>query len=282
MKLIAQAKLQTTDEQKQSLLTTLQTANAACNTISEQAWATHTLHQYALQKLCYYAIKVRFGLTAQVVVCCIAKVADAYKLDKKTKRTFKPTGAIAFDDRILHWYLDKSFVSIWTTSGRQKIPFVCGERQRQLLATRQGESDLILVNGIFYLLAVCNVEEPEPFIPTGVLGIDMGVVNIAVDSDGEIHAANQINNVRYRHRRLRAKLQSKGTKSAKRLLKKLSGKEARFAKHTNHCLSKHLVAKAVDTKRAIALEDLKGINMRTTPTDHYQHPENSRFSCLLI
>ncbi len=262
MKLIAQVKLQPTEDQRQVLLNTLQVANAACNAISEIAWTTHIFGQYKLQKIVYHSIKIQFSLTAQMVVRCIAKVANAYKLDRKTKHIFRPTGSIAFDDRILRWYIDKSFVSIWTTSGRQKIPFVCGERQQQLLTTRQGESDLVLTNGIFYLMAVCNVEEQEPFIPIGVLGVDMGIVNLAVDSDGEIYSASQVNNVRYRHRRLRTKLQKKNTKSAKRLLKKLSGKEARFARHTNHCLSKHLVAKAQCTKRAIALEDLKGINAR--------------------
>ncbi len=275
MKLIAQVKLQPNNEQKQSLLSTLQTANAACNAISEQAWATHTFRQYDLHKHTYHAIKAQFGLTAQMVVRCISKVADAYKLDKKTKRTFKPTGSIAFDDRILRWYLDKSLVSIWTASGRQKIPFVCGEQQRKLLQTRQGESDLVLTKGEYFLMAVCNVEEAEPIMPTGVLGVDMGVTNIAVDSDGEIYAANQINNVRYRHRRLRTKLQKKGTQSAKRLLKKLSGKEARFGSHTNHVISKHLIAKAQDTKRAIAVEDLTGINLRTTVR---HHQKATRFS----
>ena len=67
-----------------------------------------------------------------------------------------------------------------------------------------------------------------------------------------------------RHHRLRAKLQAKGTRSAKRKLKRLSGKERRFAKDTNHCISKKLVAKAKDTNRAIALEDLGGIRERIT------------------
>ena len=45
--------------------------------------------QYALHNLAYHPIKGETGLTAQVMVRCIAKVADAYKLDKRRKRTFK-------------------------------------------------------------------------------------------------------------------------------------------------------------------------------------------------
>ena len=40
---------------------------------------------------------------------------------------------------------------------------------------------------------------------------------------------------------LRSKLQAKGTVSAKRHLKRLSGKQMRFSKNLNHCISKKLV-----------------------------------------
>src|SRR5690606_35674498 len=57
--------------------------------------------------------------------------------------------------------------------------------------------------------------------------------------------------------------QSKGTKSAKRKLRRVSGREARFRTDTNHRISKYLVEKAKGTGCAIALEDLSGINQRT-------------------
>jgi IS605 OrfB family transposase len=47
-------------------------------------------------------------------------------------------------------------------------------------------------------------------------------------------------------------------------LKQLSGTESRFARDVNHRISKRLVAKAKDTNRAIALEDLQGIRERVT------------------
>ena len=264
MKLIAQVKLLPTPEQADALRYTLEQANAACRFVSDTAWETKTLRQYDLHHKCYQAIREQFGLSAQVAVRAIAKVADAYKLDRKTKRTFKTTGSIAYDDRILSWRLQDQTVSIWTVNGRLRIPFVCGERQLELLQTRQGESDLGLYKGLFFLSATCEVDEPKPIDVEGALGVDLGVVNIAVDSDGQVHSASHINNVRHRHRRLRAKLQGKGTRSAKRKLKRLSGKERRFAKDTNHCISKKLVAKAKDTNRAIALEDLEGIRSRVT------------------
>jgi IS605 OrfB family transposase len=262
MKLIAQLKLQPMPEQAAVLRRTLEAANAACNYISGVAWETRTFSKFALQKLCYEQVREQFGLSAQMTIRALAKVGDAYKLDKKAKRTFRPLASIAYDDRILSFALPKSEVSIWTLHGRLAIPFVCGERQRRMLAMRQGESDLLYHRGEWYLLVTCEVEEPEPLDVDDVLGVDLGVTNIATNSDGTTYSGSTIKRVRYRHRRLRNRLQKKGTLSAKRRLRRLAGQEARFAKDTNHTISKRLVREAQRTKRAIALETLKHIRTR--------------------
>ena len=55
-----------------------------------------------------------------------------------------------------------------------------------------------------------------------------------------------------------------GSKSSKRKLRRIAGREARFKRYTNQVISKELVAVAEGTKRAIVLEDLKGIRSRVT------------------
>src|SRR5215217_4380697 len=134
MRLTAAIQLLPTPQQADALTRTLETANAACDSISQLAWESSTFRQFALHKLTYQAVREMFGLAAQLAVRCIAKVADAYKLDRKTQPTFQPHGAIPYDERILSYNLKSSEVSIWTLDGRQAIPFVCGERQRELLA----------------------------------------------------------------------------------------------------------------------------------------------------
>jgi predicted transposase len=161
MKLIAQVRLYPTKEQYAALKQTLEVANAACNYISRRAWETQTFKRYPLQSLTYYEVRARFGLMAQVVIRCLAKVADAYRLDTQTSRTFRPLGSIAYDDRILSWYTEKNAVSIWTISGREHIPYGAGERQRELLAYRRGETDVVYFNGMFFLLAVCDIRDPD-------------------------------------------------------------------------------------------------------------------------
>jgi putative transposase len=261
MKLTAPLQLVLTADQHDTLVRTMTRANEACDYISQVAWDNQTFAQFKLHKLVYHVAKDRFGLSAQMVIRCISKVTDAYKLDNETQRTFRASGAIAYDERILTYNLKADTVSLWTLDGRLKnIPFRCGKRQRELLQTQQGESDLCLVRGKFYLNAVCNVEEPEPGDIGGVLGVDLGIVNLATTSDGESFCGKQLEALRQRHQALRLALQAKGTKSAKRHLKKLSGKQARFQKHENHIISKQLVAVAKGTNRALALEDLKGIS----------------------
>ncbi|WP_218024914.1 RNA-guided endonuclease InsQ/TnpB family protein [Nocardia pseudovaccinii] len=128
---------------------------------------------------------------------------------------------------------------------------------------RRGESDLVYRGGNWYLYATRDVPEPEPTHPTGgFFGVDLGIANIATTSDGAVHAGKHLNQVRHRNRRLRKRLQQKGTKSAKRLLRKVSGREKRFAADTNHRVSKTIVTEAQRTSRGIALEDLGGIRER--------------------
>ena len=262
MKLIAQVKLQPTPEQADALYNTLLAWNEAANYISNQAWEAQSFHAYDLHHANYYTVRQRFGLTAQAAIRVIAVVADAYKLDNRVKRTFRPLGSMTYDNRILSWSLSKSQVSIWTVNGRQKMPFVCGERQRRMLETLQGECDLVYRNGMYFLHQTVNVPEDETFNPDEWLGVDFGIANIAVDNDGTIYQGKSVKAVRYRQRQLRRKLQAKGTRSAKRRLQKLSGKEHRFVTNTNHVVSKQIVETAQRTARGIAVEDLKGIRQR--------------------
>jgi IS605 OrfB family transposase len=130
----------------------------------------------------------------------------------------------------------------------------------------RGQAELILQSGTFYLLLVAEIPENSPIAVSSFIGVDLGIKNIAVDSTGEVFSGAKINSIRRRNRKLRAKLQAKGTKSAKRLLKKRSKKERRFASDVNHCISKKLVEKAKDTRMGIALEDLKGIRKNSEKT----------------
>ncbi len=252
------------------LTATLRVCNAAANHVAQIAWDRRIFRNFSLRSVTYGDVRARFSLGAQAAQHTIKKVADAYNSGRPehrrtAKRSFRWSSAQPFDARNLSWDLADGTVSIWTVNGRAKsVPFVCADWQARLLEQcRIGESDLLYRKGALYLYATVDVpDSPMNEHPLGFLGVDLGIVNIATLSDGTNFSGSHVNRVRHQHRRLRGKLQQKGTRSAKRLLAKRSGREDRFAKDVNHRISKTIVAEAERTGHGIALEDLEGIRDR--------------------
>lgn len=278
-------KLLPTPEQASALEATLTACNEAATWVSSLAYEHGISRNFALRKLTYTQIRARWGLGAQATQHVIKKTCDAYvtlkanlkagnlgrpgskRYRKATEKpiTFRPEGAQPYDDRMLSWQIAQRRVSIWTLTGRVKdVKFTASVEQLATLALhRQGESDLVRRDGMWFLMATCDVPEaPLNTEPADFLGIDLGIINIATTSDGEILAGRCLNRTRARERTLRTKLQRKNTPSARRRLKKRRRKEARRAKDINHKIAKHVVAEAERTGRGIALEDLTGIRER--------------------
>lgn len=269
MKQTLLVKLAPTPEHHAALLHTLEVFNAACNQIAEVAFEHHLANKIELQKLVYYDIRQRFGLSAQMTIRAIAKVAEAYKRDKQIKPSFRPHGAMVYDERICNFpTVDR--VSLLTLDGRVVVPFRFGTYAEGMLQRRRGQCDLLYRtrSDTFFLAVTVDAPEPTPDEPRDYVGVDLGIITLAATSDGEFlnHTSGpkhaHINQVRARYSRFRQKVQHKGTKSSKRLLRKRSGREQRFAKDVNHCISKAIVSTAQGTSRGIALEDLKHIRER--------------------
>jgi IS605 OrfB family transposase len=260
-------------EEHAALLRTLEAFNAACNAVADVAFQPRIANKLALQPLVYYDIRERFGLSSQMAIRAIAKVSEAYKRDKRVKPTFRPHGAMTYDQRICSLPTPDR-VSLLTLDGRAVVPFRVGAYAEGMLQRTRGQCDLLYRkrSDTFFLAITVDAPEPTPDAASDSLGVDLGVITLAATSDGEFlnHSTGpkhaHINQVRARYSRFRQKLQQKGTKSAKRLLRKRSGREKRFAKDVNHCVSKAIVQTAKGTRRAVALEDLKHIRERAGQT----------------
>jgi putative transposase len=283
VKIVVQVKLLPDAGQATALEATLRAVNDAACHVSAVAFGRRVFREYELRKHVYGGLRAR-GLGAQAAQHVIKKTCHAYTTLRANIRagntgspgskrrvkaeskpiTFRPDAAQPYDDRCLSWQLDKRTVSIWTTSGRLRgVRLACSADALKTLALyRQGESDLVHRDGRWFLMATCDVPEAGQYEPDGFLGIDLGIANIATTSDGQIMAGRTVNRYRRRQLSLRRKLQAKGTRSAKRLLKKRARKEARFARDINHCIAKKIVTEAERTCRGIALEDLTGIRDR--------------------
>lgn len=284
VKIVVQVKLVPDAVQAPALERTLRAVNDAANWVSEVAFERGVPREYELRKHTYAQMRAR-GLGAQAAQHVIKKVRDAYTVLKANIRAgnlgrpgskrrikaeskpvaFRPDAAHPFDDRCLSWQYDAQTVSIWTIAGRLKsVRFVGSADQLKMLREhRKGETDLVERDGVFYLAAVCEIPEaPLNEEPDGFIGVDLGIANIATTSTGYQAAGRGLNRYRKRQNALRAKLQRKGTKSAKRRLKARARKEARHAANINHIISKTIVTEAERTGRGLALEELKGIRAR--------------------
>lgn len=237
--------------------------NNACNDIAATCYTDHSASKFSIQKLVYHQVREKYGLSAQLTIRAIAKTCEAYKLNKKVQPKFKKRGCVTYDQRILS-FKGLTHVSLTTLQGRKTFGIIVSEYYKGRADRIKGQVDLLYRDGEFYLYAACEQPEDTPINPENIIGVDMGVKNIAVTSDGEVFASDKVEQLRLRYLKLRSELQSKGTKESKRKLRQISGRERRFRSNTNHVISKQLVEKAKDTCSAIALEDLTGIRDRTT------------------
>jgi putative transposase len=283
VKIVTQVKLMPEADQTAALSATLHTVNDAANWVSAVAFEHGVPREYELRKHTYAELKAQ-GIGSQAAQHIIKKTRDAYttlkanikagnlgKPGSKRRRmaetkpiAFRAESAQPYDDRCLSWQYDAQTVSIWTTAGRLKgLRFACSADALKVLQQyRKGESDLIERDGVFYLVATCEVPEAEQYEPDGFIGVDLGIANIATTSTGYQAAGRQLTRYRKRQLALRAKLQKKRTKSAKRRLKERSRREQRHVKNTNHIIAKTIVTEAERTSAGIALEELKGIRQR--------------------
>lgn len=271
-------KLAPTTEQHQALLDTMHVFNEAANYVAEVAFAEKSANKFELQKLVYGELRTAYKLPAQLAIRCISKASEAYKRDKSIKPTFKPEGAVVYDERVMS-FKGLTHVSLLTLAGRVLVPFIIGAYQQARMDSIKGQADLIYRNGTFYLAVTLDTPEPTSESNGDVLGVDLGIINLATTSDGETFSGQAVEKTRQRYDSLRQRLQKRGTKSAKRHLKKLSGKQARFQKNTNHVISKRIVQKAKVNRQAIALEELRHIRQRTEARlKHSQRARHSNWS----
>lgn len=266
MKLTLQTQLLPERDHTIRLKATVERFNEAANWTAGVAFEHRCSNKVELQKIVYRDVRGQFGLSAQMAVRCIAQVCEAYRRDKTIRPEFRPHAAMPFDQRMLA-FKGPDRVSILTLDGRVLVPVIMGKYQREQYTHAKGQSDLVLrKDGKWFLLVTVDVPEGTPIPATDFLGVDLGIVNLATDSEGEKHSGAAVECHRKRRATARKQYQRKGTKNAKRRLKQMAGRQRRFQTQTNHEISKTLVEKAKTLGVGIALEDLSGIRDRLEDT----------------
>ncbi|MBD2501617.1 RNA-guided endonuclease InsQ/TnpB family protein [Anabaena azotica] len=231
----------------------------ACNQILEVAkrekcWNTNKLHHKA-----YKPVRESTGLKANHVCQAIRRVIGNAKAVKQIHK-FRPT-SISLDARTFQYIEESQTVGITLMCGRVKFKMSIGGYQIALLRGQKPTSATFCKSrkGDYYI----NICVDIPTDPMGktprVIGVDLGRRDIATTTTGKSWSGEQIQNTRDRYSKVRANIQSKRTRSSRRLLRRLSGREQRFQKWLNHHISKQIVSDAKSNNAAIAFEDLTNI-----------------------
>ena len=245
----------------------------ACNFVAD--WGNqHKKHrQYDLHKGCYRVIRDQCGLSANLAVRAMGRVAPRLANPKTRQSRFKST-SIDYDARIFALDVESETVSIRLIDGRCILALRLGAFQRQGLQG-QNPTSATLKRGRknrYYLDVQVKEDAPEP--PSedqinGTLGVDLGLRQIATDSAGHTFQGHDLADYRQHRAKIRALLQAKADtgpkqtrKACRRALQRLSGRERRHQKRINHEISKKLVAYAQAHGLAIVMECLKGIRTR--------------------
>lgn len=171
-------------------------------------------------------------------------------------------------------------LSLNTLNGRRKVDFVCKGFDQYLDQTKWkfGSLKMLQLRGKWYihLSATTAIPEFEAEQAVHVVGIDRGLRFLAAcyDEKGKsiLFSGQKILRKRRKYKKLRAELQAKGTKSAKRRLKKIGQRENRWMSDVNHRLTKTLIDH-YGSNTIYALEDLTDVRFATEKSPKDQRYE---------
>ena len=268
-------KLDVSEEGKEKLKKTISLFNTVFNEVAEYGFKKHTHSKVSIHYATYQDIRNRHPELPSSLVQGARDVAcEALKGVKlKTLPVARQFSSIRYNKRVITYFLQHGKVTMASIGGRVTATFQVPECYQEYLSWEAKSSTLKydVRKDVFFLHIIFNTETPNPFGNT-VLGIDRGIVNIAVCSNNIFFNGKTIKNVRAKYAHIRQKLQSKGTKSAKRFLRKISRKERQFVTDTNHCISKTIVNMPYDI---FALEDLTSIRVQSRKGKEFNRKLNN-------
>ncbi len=286
-------KLLATPEQHHALRQTQLAYRDALNYVSQYAFEHgKTSNEKRLHKGTYYEIRARFKLPSEMTNNVIRQVGVTYKglwtkarknathlKNKITKKHFKgldkpskyisPT--VTYNFGYDYGFKSEQMVSIRTLERRVIVPYQGYEKHVALI--REGAAFKAARlwydkrRKQFYLLVALELDivDPAPDVTQTIVGIDVGQRYLATTAtmteEQSFFSGNTVRAKANHYTRLHKRLQRKGTRSAIRRLRSLSGRERRFKLNVNHVIAKTIVEQ--HGQALIGLEDLTGIRERT-------------------
>jgi IS605 OrfB family transposase len=279
--------LNPTPEQATLLQETLAQYTACFNAVALHGFETSCSNGVQLHKETYYPLRAEFPhLPAQLVCAARVKATEAVKSaltwKGKQEKAYPKKGAkaqkkgysipplkpvkapeseqcpIRYDMRSYWVKWATNTCSLATVDGRVELPFAVSAHLMQYVGYKTCSADLLSRKGHFTLHVVVSIPQPDISPTNDVIGVDLGLNRPAVTSTHDFLGEQRWKEQERRLFRLKRKLAAKGTRSAKRHLKKLSGKLFRQRRDHDHVLSKRIV-QSTPQGATLVLENLTNI-----------------------
>ncbi|GGI15450.1 transposase [Galliscardovia ingluviei] len=266
-------RLHTTMQETQLLTDTCTAFLSCCNTVSDTAYQQRTISQKKLNKLTYHKLREEYHVGAQMAQSAIIRVIGNY-------RTIAELHGSSWHGKHPHYHtmgydlvynrdysvLKDGRISINTLQGRVKFTVDWSHMPQPYRHGKFGTARILQRNNKWLLLIPSTITISEPKQPQQIVGIDMGLrfLATAYDSDGHttFFSGKEVSNKRAHYKTLRAQLQKKGTRSARRKLQAIGKRENRWMRDINHQVSQALISQQAEPTLFV-LENLTGIRQAT-------------------
>lgn len=259
----------------QDIVNTMSAYISALNYVSSKEFNLNSkiTNPVELSKKYYSTIREKFGLPAQHTCSIFRDIAAKYKASRTKKHKLK--NPICFKHLFFSVVRNRSFsfdpnklvVKITTNNGRKSFDIKLSDYHRRYINSETTYCDSTVSQdrkGRIYLNLTIDLPETKNNSKGNTMGIDIGLTKFATccTNNGKtlIIKGGSIKDKRIKFLNLRKRLQHKGTRSAKRLLKKLGGRENRWMRNVNFCIVKSIIRFARENNIShIGIEDLTNI-----------------------
>lgn len=262
--------LEPSDAQDAALVETAQQFTAVFNAVCAYGWEQREKNGVTLHHALYYPLKAEYptlvsDLHIQARMKATEAVKSALALHKAGRKAGMPHSLSCpprYNQNTYKVDWESRTVRLSTNTGRQTICFILPAYAEKYAGCDTDSADLMNRDGTWYLHIIVTVPAPNIEQTNTVIGVDLGLSQPAVTSNNRFLGEPRWKAREGRLFKLKRALQKKGTKSARRHLRRLRKKQARYRRDCDHVLSKQIV-NAAPVGSTIALENLTDIRKRT-------------------
>jgi len=220
----------------------------------------------------YYPARDKFPeVPSQVIIKAEQECLATYKTIRSNKHKItspfeKNNLSLRLDKRLYsHVKDDKSKIRITTKERKKEFQIALYPKIEQLMSQYQFVDPLLFVKNGKLMISLTFDTAIEPLKASLCLGVDLGIRRTAACSDGRLIIDKKFNKEKRELRYLKRQLQSHGTKSSRKHLKKIKHKEKNKNKNQTHLVANEILK---TNANIISLENLKGIKIKKYKTQN--------------